>query len=208
MRFAYVLIAALALPGTTWADTATYRYDTVHSQVVFSVTHNGFSRPFGRLPIADGVLRFDDADWSRSSTELTIDLSKVDMGDDAWNKAVRGSDLLAADTSPRARFVSTGVERRGDSDGVLHGNLTLRGITHPIDIAFRLNRVGRTIYGLHTVAGFSGTTTLDRTVFGMTGNPNSIGQSVAVWIEAEAIRTDEKTPSASSPKEAAHGATQ
>jgi polyisoprenoid-binding protein YceI len=170
------------------AASDSYRYDTVHSQIVFSIDHDGFSRPLGRLHITQGSLRFDPDDWSKSSTELDIDMHSLDMGDAAWNEAVCKSSLLDCKTYPTAHFISTSVERKDDTHGVLHGTLTLHGVSQPVDIPFRVNRIGKTIYGLHTVAGFSATATLDRTAFGINGFPNAIGHSVALWFELEGIR--------------------
>ena len=185
------LLLLLAMPATA-ALTAThgYRYDTVHSQIVFSIDHDGYSRPFGRLRIAHGTLRFDAGDWSRSTTTLDIDLASLDMGDADWSAAVCKPSLLDCARDRYAHFASTAVTRTDASHGVLHGTLTLHGASRPLDIPFRLNRVGRTIYGLHTVAGFSATATLDRTAFGIGAFPNSIGHGVSVWMELEAIRDD------------------
>jgi polyisoprenoid-binding protein YceI len=116
------------------------------------------------------------------------------MGDADWNKAVLKPALLDAAHDRYAHFASTSVQRIDDHHGVLRGQLTLRGITRPVSLAFTLNRVGRTIYGLHTVAGFSASTTLDRTDFGITAHPGSIGRHVTVWLEIEAIRDDRAIP--------------
>ncbi|HEY4294378.1 YceI family protein [Luteibacter sp.] len=193
MRHAHLLLTfLLALaPALANAEAVTYRMDPVHSQVVFNVDHNGFSRSFGRLRIVEGTVVFDRDDWSKSSVQATVDLTSVDMGNADWNKAVRGSNLLSSDRAGTARYVSDSVEKRGDDEGVAHGKLTLRGITLPLDIPFQVNRVGKTIYGLHTVAGFSAHVSLDRTAYGMTANRNSIGTDVAVWLEVEAIRGGE-----------------
>ena len=181
-----ILLALAPLSGM--ATPVTYRIDPVHSQVVFNVDHNGFSRSFGRLRIAEGTIVFDLDDWSKSSVQAVVDLGSVDMGDTEWDKAVRGSNLLDSDRSRTARYVSESVEKRNDDEGVVHGKLTLRGTTLPLDIPFRVNRVGKTIYGLHTVAGFSAQVSLDRTAYGMTSNRGSIGTDVSVWLEIEAIR--------------------
>jgi polyisoprenoid-binding protein YceI len=194
-----LLTAAFACSAT--AAPVAYQYDPVHSQVVFSVDHNGFSRSFGRLHVS-GNLFFDATNWSDSSTHVVIHTSGVDMGDATWNDSVRGSDLLSASRFPTATFDSTSVEKTGDDTGVLHGKLTLRGVSQPVDIPFHLNRNGRTIYGMHDVAGFSANFVLDRTLFGMTSNPNSIGRTVSVWLEIEAIRGDGGS------KEADRGTTQ
>lgn len=178
----------VSMQQTAFAAASDYRYDTVHSQIVFSIDHDGFSRPLGRLHIAQGTLHFDPDDWSKSATELDIDMRGVDLGDAAWNEAACKASLLDCKTYPTAHFVSTSVERNDDKHGVLHGTLTLHGVSQPIDIPFRVNRIGTTIYGMHTVAGFSATATFDRTAFGIDGFPNAVGHSIAIWLELEGIR--------------------
>lgn len=192
-RFLTLCIGCALVPFAAQATPATYRYDPVHSQIVFSIDHDGFSRPLGQLHIARGWLRFDPDDWAHSSTELDIDMTSLNMGDAAWNDAVCKPSLLDCKTYPTAHFTSTSVEHKDATHGVLHGVLDLHGTHQPMDISFRVNRVGKTIYGLHTIAGFSATATLDRTAFGITGFPNAIGHDVAIWLELEGIR-DSQTP--------------
>lgn len=196
------LLATIALCalGTAAAAPAAraaadgYRFDTVHSQVLFSITHDGYSRPWGRLHIAKGWLRFDPDHWETAATELDIDLDSLDMGDADWNKAVLKPALLDAADHRYAHFASTSVERTEEGRGVIHGQLTLRGVTRAVDVPFQFNRLARTIYGLHTVAGFSATAALDRRDFGITAFANSIGDQVLVRLEIEAIRDDGALP--------------
>jgi polyisoprenoid-binding protein YceI len=194
IRWSWCLAAILLPLASAQAAGASYRYDTVHSQILFSISHDGYSRPFGRLHIARGWLRFDPDDWSMAATELDVDVTGVDMGDADWSKSVCQPSLLDCARHRYAHFVSTQVERKDDHHGVLHGRLTLRGVTRPLSLPFTINRIGRTIYGLHTVAGFSASVMLDREAFGLTSNANSIGQSVNVWLELEAIRDEHATP--------------
>lgn len=196
-----LLLAALCWPLLpAHAASARYQYDPVHSQVLFSIDHDGYSRPFGRLHIAHGWLQFDQHDWSTAATELDIDLAGVDMGDAGWNAAVCKPSLLDCAAAPYAHFVSTGVERKDESHGVLHGQLTIRGVTRPMDLAFTFNRDARTIYGMHTIAGFSASATLQREAFGMTAFAHSIGHDVSILMELEAIRGDDpKAPGGARP---------
>ncbi len=175
------------------AAPAMYRYDTVHSQVLFSVSHNDYAHPVGRLHIAGGWLRFDPDDLEHAATVLDIDLGSADMGDAEWNRAVRGHDFLAASGHRLAHFRSTSVTRTGKRSGILHGLLTLRGVTRKVNVAFTINRVGSTVFGMHRVAGFSGRATLIRDAFGMRRFPDSIGHRVDIRLEIEAIAdTDAK----------------
>lgn len=189
-RLLLALVGAWLPLAAIPAAPATYRYDTTHSQILFSIDHDGFSRPFGRLHIAQGWLRFDVDDWGQSATELDIDLASLDMGDAAWNAAVLKPAFLDANGARYAHFSSTSVERRDASHGVLHGNLTLRGVTRPVELPFTFNRLGTTIYGMHTTAGFSATAMLNRDDFGITANAHSIGHGVSVWLELEAVQDD------------------
>src|SRR5699024_4731643 len=97
----------------------------------------------------------------------------------AWNKVVRGDDFLAASGHRLAHFVSTSVTRTGKRSGTLHGKLTLRGTTRDVNIAFTVNRVGTTIFGMHRVAGFSARARLVRDAFGMRRFRGSIGH----WVD-------------------------
>ena len=198
-RWLWCLAATLLPLAAAHAAGDGWRYDTVHSQVVFSISHNGYSRPFGRLHIARGWLRFDPNDWSTAATELDIDLASLDMGDADWNKAVCKPALLDCANHRYAHFRSTGVERKDDRHGVLHGELTLRGVSRPLDLSFTFNRAARTIYDAHKVAGFSATGSLDRNDFGITAFPNSIGTHVSVWLELEAISDAQAIPSNDTP---------
>ena len=190
-------LLALGLAAAPPARAASYRFDTVHSQVLFDITHDGYSRPSGRLHIARGWLRFDPDRWQDAATALDIDLASLDMGDADWNEAVLRPSLLDAAGHRYAHFASTSVERTDASHGVIHGRLTLRGVTRAVDVPFQFNRLARTVYGLHTVAGFSATAALDRRDFGMTAFAHSIGDRVLVRLEIEAIRDDRAAPAAS-----------
>lgn len=189
MRRGLALLAGfllLAWAGSVAAHPLDYRIDTVHSQVLFSADHDGYSRPVGRLAIARGWLRFDPDDWSQSKVVADIDLASADFGDAGWNKAVTGRNFLDAAEHPLAHFESTSVEKTGEHAGILHGELTLRGTTLPVAVDFTVNRVGATLFGFETIAGFSGRAQLDRTQFGMTAFRKAIGTEVSIRLEIEA----------------------
>ncbi|GEM_PF-553377 len=195
MRLAIRSLLTCLLMATAYAAQAApalYRFDRVHSQILFSVSHDGYASALGMLHIAAGWLRFDPDDWKDSAADLSIDLHGVDMGDAAWNKVVRGESLLDAAQHRYARFTSTAVRRTGPDTGLLEGTLTLRGVTQPVRIAFRLNRLGRSLYTLgREAAGFSASAVLDRTAFGITRNPDAIGEHVTLRLEIEALRDDQ-----------------
>lgn len=178
----FLLLAA----GSAAAHPLDYRIDTVHSQVLFSADHDGYSRPVGRFAIARGWLRFDPDDWSASKVVADIDLDSADLGDKDWNGAVTGHNFLDVAQFPLAHFESGTVRKTGANTGTLDGQLSLRGVTLPVTVEFTVNRVGMTLFGFETIAGFSGHAKFDRTKFGMTAFPKAIGTEVTIRLEIEA----------------------
>ena len=181
LGFALALVAGVAI-----AHPLDYRIDTVHSQVLFSADHDGYSKPVGRLAIARGWLRFDPDDWAASKVVADIDLASADLGDKGWNAAVTGHNFLDAAKFPAAHFESVLVTKTGEHTGTLDGKLTLHGVTLPVKVDFTVNRVGTTLFGFETIAGFSGRAKLDRTQFGMTAFQKAIGTEVTLRLEIEA----------------------
>ena len=167
---------------------ATYRFDTVHTQILFSLSHLGFSHPTGHLHVKSGFIHFDDGDWPASKVDVVIDAASVDMGDAAWNAKVRSWELLDTDKHATAQFVSTAVEKTGDHSGIVHGKITLLGVTRPLDLAITFNRAGADPYSLKYTAGFSATTKLRRSDFGMKKYLPDVGDEVDIRIEAEGLR--------------------
>lgn len=181
------VIALIASGLSSLATASDFRFDPVHSQVFFSIGHQGYSQSTGRLAIKDGFFAFDDRDWSKSKVDATIDIASLDLGDAAWSGKVK-SAYLDANTFPTARFVSKSVEKTGDKTGVVHGELTLLGRKQPVDLRLTFNRAAADGYTMRYIAGFSADATFKRSAFGLTRSSDSIGDQVSVHIEVEGVR--------------------
>lgn len=206
---ACVLAVFALLPALASARVTSYRIDPVHTQVLFSVDHDGYSQPVGRMQVKAGWLQFDEDDWSLARVVVDVDTTSVDIGDKAWNDAVTGKRFLDAQAFPLAHFESTSVEKTDAQHGTLHGQLTLHGITREVSIPFTFHRVGATIFsGMQTLAGFSAQTTIDRTQFGMTSFPKAVGIQVQLRLEVEAILDQDAQKAYESQRNPDHAAAQ
>jgi polyisoprenoid-binding protein YceI len=180
---------AMLCVAPVFAASATYRFDPVHSQIWFTVDHQRFSHPQGRVPIERGWFSFDENDWSASRVDVTLDVAGVDLGDAEWDRAVRSRQFLDAERWPEARYVGERVERTGEATGVIHGRLTFRGVTKPLDVAFTVNRVGNDSYAHNRrKVGVSATATLDRFAFGVDRFRDVVGATIALRLEIEGVR--------------------
>ena len=178
------LTAPLALAqATTWVS------DPNHSEVDFAITHMSVSKVHGRFGNVAATIQYDAADVTKSSVQVTIDVTTVDTGVQGRDTDLKGANYFDVATYPKATFTSTSVAKNGNLLTVA-GNLTLHGVTKPVvldvdsptaPITDRRNKV-------HT--GFSATTSISRTAFGISPNTPSamLGDDVALTIEVDAVK--------------------
>jgi polyisoprenoid-binding protein YceI len=183
-------LALVAILGSTAAHADRYRLDPVHTQVLFFVDHLGYSKSEGEFRELEGSFVFDPANWPGSSVELRVRTASIDMGDADWEKHMRSRDFFAVDAFPEMTFRSREVAGFSDRKGRIYGDLTLLGVTRPVVVDFTFNKAAVHPKTGKYVAGFSGTTTLRRSEFGMSYGLPFIGDEVEIRLEVEGIRED------------------
>ena len=159
--------AAPASPVTAAAaaPAAKANKDPVHwavspaSTLSFTTTWGGQDIQ-GRFDHWTADVLFSPDALDRSKVSVSIDLAKVATGDAQRDQSIPGSDWFDAATHPKATYVADRFEKTGEGRYVAHGKLTLRGVTKPVDLPFRLKIDG-------DKARMSGVTSLDRTAFGV-----------------------------------------
>ncbi len=185
IRIGLAVFLAVAFAGPAAAKT--YAIDPAHTSIVFRVNHLGFSNVFGRFNQFDGALDFD-GDWTGGKVELTIQAGSIDTAVSKRDDHLRSPDFFNAEEFPTISFESSGVTKSTDTTGVLEGNLTMLGVTKPVRLEVTFNKVGPhpnpQMAGVE-VAGFSATTTVKRSEFGMKTMVPNLGDDIEIWIEVE-----------------------
>lgn len=196
-----VFLGAFSLDAA--AEPETYRFDPVHSLIWFQVSHEQLSHPLGRLRIKDGWFQVDPNDLAQAKVYVEVDVASIDMGDAKWNDTIKSGQFFDTGRWPGARFTSKSVTATDASSGTIHGDLTLHGVTHPLDVEFKLNHIGNDPYTFKQKAGFSAHAKLSRFDFDMQRYKEVVGGNVDLIIEIEGIRdsgaakaVEEKKPDA------------
>ena len=202
---AWLLLALAAAPA--WAQPPAWTLDPVHTRVLVTVDHAGFSSALGTLSGAGGILHFTPGDWTDARVEVEIPLQRLDFGDADWNRATLGRGLLHARAHPVARFSSTRVEPVDARHARVFGTLQLRGVEREVVLEVRMNAARRhPLPPFRRTVGFSASAALSRSDFGVDAWSSLIGDRVELRIEAEATRSRSAslepapaTPAGSSP---------
>lgn len=139
-----MLSLALLLATTARAEQAAEqpllvdRFDRNHSTIGFTVPIlGGLSEVEGKFTDFSLALQYDAADLSRSSVAASIEVASIDTGVADRDTHLRSEDFFDAARFPQLRFVSTTIEKRGEG-WLARGNLTMRGVTKPIELPFTL----------------------------------------------------------------------
>lgn len=176
---------AIPLAGTAAADSYIVDIAGAHASINFETGHLGFSVLTGRFDTFTGEFDFDPENPEAGSVSIEIDTTSINSNHADRDKHLRSADFFDVDNHPTATFVSTSIKKTGDSTATITGDLTLRGVTKPVDIAAEYIGGGDDPWGGYR-QGFSGTASIIPSEFGM---PHGIaGQTVDLRLEVEGIR--------------------
>lgn len=141
--------------------------DMSHSEIGFTVRHAGISKVRGRFTEASAEAHIGPS-LAESSLHATIKTSSFDSGDANRDAHVRGADFFDVENYPEMTFRATSIEGDGE-DYNLTGDLTIRGITKPVELEVEYTGVAVDPFGA-TRAGFSAEAEISRKEFGLTWN--------------------------------------
>jgi polyisoprenoid-binding protein YceI len=148
--------------------TGTWQIDPTHSTVGFAVKHAMVSTTRGRFTAFTGGATIDAANPEAATAWLDIEATSVDTGMPQRDGHLQSPDFWDAANNPTITFRSTSAKLDGD-ELVLTGDLTIRGISRSVEVAWEFGGVATDPFGT-TKAGFEGTATIKRSDWDLTWN--------------------------------------
>ena len=182
------MIAASLLMSSAAALAADYKIDKEgqHAFVNFRIQHLGYSWLYGTFKDFDGSFTFDEKNPSADKVNVTINTNSLDTNHAERDKHLRSADFLNAGKFPQATFVSTGVTKEGDELKV-KGNLTLNGVTKPVELEAKLTGEGKDPWGGYR-AGFHGTTSIKLSDFAIKNILGPASETIYLDLVVEGVR--------------------
>lgn len=202
-------LMATTLMATTFASAAfaqtppeqmpagDYKLDLSHASIVWKVSHLGLSDYVARFTDFDATLTYDPETPTNSKLVATIDPTSVATAyphpekKDFDKKLVEGEGWFNALQFPEITYISERIEMTGDTTARVYGTMNMLGVEKPLalDVEFNAAMEAQPFSGKPTM-GFSATTVVERSGWGMDTYVPNIGNDVAVMIEAEMFKAN------------------
>ncbi len=175
---------------------ATWTFDTAHTSASFSARHMMVSTVRGSFAPPTGTLEFDEANPAAAKVFAELDAASLTSGVADRDNHLRSADFLDAANFPKITFKSTSVEVTGDDTANVTGDLTIRGVTHPVVLKTEYLGSLNSPFG-DKRAGFSATGKFNREDWGLNWNMAVeaggvlVGKEIKIELELEAILVPE-----------------
>jgi polyisoprenoid-binding protein YceI len=170
----------------------TWRLDTTHSTIGFTVRHMVVAKVRGRFNRLEGRL-FVNGDLTKAQAEVKIDAASIDTQVEARDNHLRSRDFFDVAAFPRLIFRSRRVVAAGQERYHVVGDLTVRDVTR--EVVLETEFLGRVTdpFGVERLA-FSARTSIDRKDFGLTWNKALetggmlVGERIDIELDVQAVK--------------------
>ncbi len=200
MKFLAITFALLLTPFILKAEetplngmpSGLYELDKSHASLIWKVSHLGLSNYTARFTDFDIDLDFDAQDPVNSRVIATIDPTSIETDYPTPEKKDFDAELVNkagwfnATQFPKITFTSNKVDKTGENTGKVMGTLDFLGVKKPVTLDVVFNKaLGNHPFANKPALGFSATSSLKRSDFGMTKYIPQIVDEVEIIIEAE-----------------------
>jgi polyisoprenoid-binding protein YceI len=143
--------------------------DPAHSEINFKVKHLVISNVTGGFDKFDATVITKGEDFTDAQIEFKADVNSINTNQPDRDNHLKSADFFDAANHPELTFVSKGLRKKGDSGFILSGDLTIRGITKPVELEGEFGGIVKDPYG-NIKAGFELTGKINRKEFGLHWN--------------------------------------
>lgn len=166
-------------------DAELFGIDRSHSHLGFTIGFLGMTRVRGTFNDFTATILYNDARPERSSVTFAIDAASIETHNDGRDNDLQGDAWFATATHPKILFQSTRIVPSGKDRYVVHGHLTMKGVTRAIAIPMTRTVPRGPDAGWGNVRiGGTGAVRINRRDFGVEG-PEFWSKSLTDEVEIE-----------------------
>jgi polyisoprenoid-binding protein YceI len=158
--------------------------DPTHSEVTFKIRHLVISNVSGSFQKFSAEAETEDDNFESAKIHFSADASSITTGTEQRDGHLKSADFFDIEKYPTVDFVSTSFTKTSGDEYKLKGELTMHGITKPVELNVEFGGVGKDVYG-NIKAGFEVTGKINRKDFGLTWNMATEAGGVVVSDEVK-----------------------
>jgi polyisoprenoid-binding protein YceI len=190
------IAVALAALSTQAAD---YNVDGSHSKVGFSVRHMMVTDVEGKFREFEGTFNFDPVKGVLGSTNFSVKTKSIDTDNDKRDEHLRSGEFFDVDKFPSMTVTNSKIKSIGKNKYKWTGDLAIRGVSKPVKFDLSFNGLSKDPWG-NSRAGFTATTTIKRSDYGLTWNKAletggvAVSDEVRIQLAISAIEAKTEAP--------------
>ena len=160
--------------------------DPAHTTVGFSARHMGLSTVRGRFTRFNGTVEGDLSDITSARARFEVEMDSIDTGQEQRDEHLRGGDFFDVQNHPKMIFVTKSIAAIGGDRYAVVGDLTIKGITREVELAYEHAGAGTDPYGNRRLGG-SVTGTINRSEWGLKWN---VALDTGGWLVSDKIKLE------------------
>lgn len=167
--------------------------DATHSEVNFKVRHLLVSNVSGHFKTFNATVTTEGDDMATAKVHFTADVNSITTNNEQRDGHLKTGDFFDVENHPQLKFESSKIEKKSGDDYVMHGTLTMRGVSKEITVNVEFGGIVQDPWG-NTRAGFAVTGKINRKDFGVSFSMVSetggilLGEEVTINASAEFVK--------------------
>ena len=149
--------------------TTKWSIDPMHSEIQFKIKHLVISTVTGSFKTFSGEAISETGDFENANINFKIDVNSIYTNQEQRDAHLRNGDFFDTEKYPEITFQSTSFKKVKGDDYKLAGNLTMKGVTKPVELDVEFGGSAKDNWG-NTKYGFEVKGVINRKEFGLTYN--------------------------------------
>ena len=187
MKTVLSLAVASLAAGAALAAPVTYQVDPAHTYPSFEADHfGGMSVWRGKFDSSSGTIVLD-REAGTGTVDISVVAGSVDFGHAKLNEHVKSPEMLDVQKYPTAVYKGTLTNFKNGAPTEVHGELTLHGVTKPMNLKINSFVCKLTPLSKKERCGADASGSFDRADFGVNyGDKYGFNMQVKLAIQVEA----------------------
>lgn len=195
MLLVTTMLSGLVFSSLAMADQETYRIDDNHSFANWNIRHVA-SKTSGTFSDIKGKILIDRNNLANSSVEAKINVLSVNSSYAKRDEHIKKEEYLDAGKFSEMTFVSSKVEAKNNSEGLITGTFTMHGVAKQMTFPFTVLGFGTDPWGGYRL-GLEAHTALKASDFGFTWPLKTnapVGDDIEITLLIEGVKQPAEKP--------------